>query len=79
MTVSGRINRMATGQVRVTVSCGRASLFGSAKPNRRGLWRTTLSTGGGCSAADRARVVARYAGDRRVTRSRAARKVRGPR
>ena len=76
VTVSGRINRMAKRRVRVTVRCGRASVSRSAKPNARGRWRTTLSTGSRCSDTRMARVVARYAGDPRVARSRAARSVR---
>jgi hypothetical protein len=76
VTVSGRINRMAERAVRVTVRCGHASVSRSAKPNGRGLWRTTISTGGRCTDASSARVVARYAGDARVARSQAARSVR---
>jgi hypothetical protein len=79
VTVSGRISRMAERRVRVTVRCGRASVSRRAKPNGRGLWRATLSTGSRCSDARMARVVARYAGDRRVARSRVARSVRVPR
>jgi len=76
VTVSGRINRMAKRSVRVTVRCGRPGVTRSAKPNRRGLWRTTLSTGGRCTDTRMARVVARYAGDSRVARSRAGRSIR---
>jgi hypothetical protein len=79
VTVSGRINRMAKRSVRVTVRCGRASFSRNAKPNGRGLWRATLSTRGRCADMRRARVVARYAGDGRVARSRAARSIRVPR
>ena len=78
LTLSGRINRMAKRSVRVTVRCGRASFSRSAKPNGRGLWRATLSTRGRCADMQRARVVARYAGDSRVAGSRAARSVRVP-
>jgi hypothetical protein len=79
VTVSGRINRMAKRSVKVTVRCGRASFSRSAKPNGRGLWRASLGTRGRCTDTRMARVVARYAGDRRVARSRAARSVRVPR
>jgi hypothetical protein len=75
VTVSGRINRKAKRAVRVTVRCGRATVSGKDKPNRRGVWRTTLDTGGRCVDTNRARLVARYAGDARVTRSRASRTV----
>jgi hypothetical protein len=75
VTVSGRINRKAKRAVRVTVRCGRATVSGKDKPNRRGVWRTTLDTGGRCADTSRARVVARYAGDARVPRSRASRAV----
>jgi hypothetical protein len=73
VTVSGRINRKARRSVRVTVRCGRATFTGKARPNRRGLWRTTLDTGGRCADTSRARVVARYPGGPRVERSRASR------
>jgi hypothetical protein len=75
VTVSGRINRKAKRAVRVTVRCGRATVSGKDKPNRRGVWRTTLDTDGRCADTSRARVVARYPGGPRVKRSRASRTV----
>jgi hypothetical protein len=74
LTVSGRVARRATRQVRVTAMCGDTRVSKRAKP-KRGRWTATLALRGDCARARSARVTARYPGGPRVRRAAAARRV----
>jgi hypothetical protein len=70
--VAGRVSKVATRNVKVTVRCGKTRVSKRAYPDRAGSWRTKLAVGRRC-ANGRARVVVRYPGGPKLeaqTRSR---------
>jgi hypothetical protein len=75
VTVSGRINRAATRRLTVRVDCGKTTVSKRVKP-ARGRWKATLTLGGRCADARRAKLSVRYGGQARVKKDAATRSIR---